>query len=198
VDFGPNDKENGNATSSPDKNGVFWNNVSNPEYKASLPLFDAHKSSQQMVLEMNDSMGKNGIQHGGLLTPRTEALSDLAVFTATQDYFYVNGENKASILLKGLDTNKQYKFFIFGSRNTQIPRKSFYALHGKNVSHGILQTSGIKPTGSTDRIHGNDAKVFVSNLIQPTKEGTIDLHIKIAEGGFAYLNALKIEIYNPR
>tara|TARA_B100000809_G_scaffold266423_1_gene329079 strand:- start:988 stop:1671 length:684 start_codon:yes stop_codon:yes gene_type:complete len=198
IDFGPNDVVNGNVTNVIDVNGDYWNNMTDSKSGSQIVLSDISNNSEGATLKLNISMGKNGINNGGLLEPSEEHLGKIAIATATQDYFYINGDSHASISLVGLDVNKEYRFSIFGSRNTQLARESFYAIRGENISSGILQTSGIPPNNESDLYHGNDTSVFTSQYVNPLKDGTIDVQVRIEKGGFAYMNAMKIEIKNTK
>ena len=190
LDFGPNDGTNGNATVSPDANGNHWNNPANSAVSAPpLQLVDASGTVGDAQLTVTAALSTNGINHGGLLAPSADLLGELAVATATQDYFFTN--NSGSLTFGGLDPEKGYVFSAFASRNTPEVRESAYRFTGANEVMGSLQSSG--PNLGGGGYNGNNASLYVSETVLPAADGTIELALTRAAGQFAYLNLLVIE-----
>ena len=125
VDFGPNDVTNGNITSSPDKNGIYWNNLvnvysSDPE----VSLFDYENNATEISIDISSNFAKNGILNGGLLEPNEELLGELAIPTATQDYFFTT--SNAELVINNLNPGKGYIFSLFASRNKLLQLYFFH------------------------------------------------------------------------
>jgi hypothetical protein len=194
IDFGPNDVTNGKNTMNPDVNDHYWNNWNNVNLNASLSLVDHFNEPTPVTLRNLTSFSQNGILTGGLLNPDENLLDDLAVNTATQDYFFVT--SSGSLEFSGLDLNKAYQFTLFGTRDVSQTRTTQFTLSGSNIVSGSLQTSGTDLGGTG--VHGNNSSTFTSGNVFPTAHGKINLRMEVAEGGFAYLNLLKVvTIYQP-
>jgi hypothetical protein len=211
VDFGPSDDANGRATSSPDAHGRYWtswrpvaggSNVI-PTSQILSPLTDAldgttNGRTQGMTLEVTDAYsGANGIQNGGLLAPETERLGQLAIATATEDYFFV-GTGEAAFKITGLDTNKAYTLRLFGSRAwdsgfSDPLRKTRYTVRGglPYDPFGDLVTSeeGLSYDGMEN---GNDDGVALLAGVTPDGSGEIEVEIATQEGTLAYLNLMEV------
>ncbi len=193
VDFGPNDVSNGNITASPDANGLYWNNATNPNTSAApIALKDAKNQTTTTTLSVSASLMMNGIQNGGLLTPASAALKQFALPTVTQDYFHT--PTSGSLTLKGLDKTRGYVFSLFGTRNDPENRTTTYTLLGANQYSGSLKTSGTNLGGTG--YNGNNSTVLRTKTIMPNSNGEIVLVITKTAGAFAYLGALKVEEVN--
>lgn len=204
VDFGKNDGVNGNITTSPDINGNHWNNVVSSENGSpsavstgyTVDLINAANETSGYTFTTTTIFHANGKKNGALLNPNPSLLGDLAIATATEDYFFIESslKNKGGFVLKNLDTSKAYKFYLFGSRESAENRTSIFSINGANGSHKIHQTSG---TGiGVDIPNTNDCNIFESTLITPKANGEISFEVGILTGGYAYINAMKIEEYN--
>lgn len=184
IDFGP-DTSLGEITGSPDANGNHWNNVisnSTFDLKTSAGLETAYQ------LEVTKNFKINPDAQGGLTAPDAQLLGDLAVATATKDYFYVENGN-ATFKIQNLNKNRAYRFYLFGSRLGTADvdlRKSKYTFTGATQSEGILQTTGEGKIQNTEN-------VFVSEAIYPDANGEINIEMVNSVSNFGYLNALKIE-----
>lgn len=190
LDFGPNDITNDNSTSGSDANGNYWNNATNPTVNASTSLVNAANTSTGINLVVTAALLSNGIQNGGLLSPSQLLLGEMAVATATQDYFFTT--SSGSFKLAGLNTSKAYKFYLFGSRNNADPvRITSYTLTGLTTSTGNLQSSGTNLGGAG--YNGNNSSFFISAAIIPNAMGEISISIAAFSGGFGYLNMMKVE-----
>jgi hypothetical protein len=132
----------------------------------------------------------NGKNNGGLFAPNGSdfaLLGDLAVETATEDYFYSTGDDlynqgsddvPGAFMLEGLDPALSYELRLFGSRDTTETRETEYAVHGANEETLNLQSSGadIGGNGSYD---GNDDEVTVLSGIRPDAFGQVFVVIAI-------------------
>ena len=190
IDVGSNDHINGFSTPSPDSIGHYWNNLTNASLNASIKLINSSNLSTAYSLTVTSQMLTNGISNGGLLNPIPANLGDLAIVTATEDYFYTTASGR--LKLSGLNVGKGYRFYLFGSRSqADSARFTTYTLTGKNSFSGSLQTSGTNLGGLA--INGNNSTILTTGLINPTSGGEITLDISVLTGGFAYIKAIRIE-----
>ncbi|WP_343673184.1 RICIN domain-containing protein [Chitinophaga sp.] len=190
IDFGPNDITNGNITTSPDVNGNYWNNITNTSTTAASVYLVTNKNALSgALINITSGFSANGINNGGLLSPSAALLNDLAINTATQDYFYT--DNIASFIIKGLDVSKGYVCYFFATRNDPEIRKSNYTLAGSTTYSATLQTSGTNLGGTG--YNGNNSTILVTSTITPDSKGQIAITVKREAGTFAYIGALKIE-----
>lgn len=195
IDFGPNDTTNGNITISPDSNGNYWNNIFNPFATTPPTMFSLINSTNISVayqLEVTNQLASNGILNGGLLMPDDLLLGDYAINTVTEDYFFT--DTSGSITFSSLNTDRGYRFKIFGSRNTTESRESRYDIEGFNSTNGILQTSGTDIGGNG--YHGNNSNLYISDIIFPDCNGEIKITITKHSNAFAYINFLELIEYN--
>ncbi|MEI8271970.1 MAG: Ig-like domain-containing protein [Paludibacter sp.] len=192
LDFGPNDVTNGNITVSPDANGNYWTNVTGYTLNSTSTLVNTVNASTNYVLTTTVACSKNGILNGGLLTSDPALLGEMAINTATQDYFFNSAA--ASFKLSGLNPSKGYKFYAFGSRNTTEIRTTQYVFTGVNSFTGTNQTSGTGLGGVT--INQNTQTFLTSTIISPTAAGVITIDVSKIAGTYWHLNMMKIEEYN--
>ena len=191
-DFGPNNVTEGNSTFNPDSNGAYWNNITNP---TSTSTISSLKGSTNLTttfgIRVSGSFNTNGITSGGLLAPQSANLGDLAIPTATQDYFY--SSTTGGFKLSGLVKTKAYKLYFFNSRSTSSVRITKFTCVGLNTSEGNLQSSGSNLGGSG--INGNNSTVLQTVLIYPDANAEINVTVSVFSGSFAYVNAMKLEEY---
>lgn len=203
LDFGKNDGTNGNTTLGADANGNYWNNIVSEETGSpstkpagyAVDLVNAANETTGFSLETTEDFRANGRNNGALKEPDVALLGDLAVATATEDYFFIetNQDDKGAFVFKGLAPEKAYKFYVFGSREGTDNRTAIFSISGTNGSHGTHQTTG---AGIGTHIpNTNDNRVFESGYVIPKANGEILFEVGILSGGFAYINAMKIEEY---
>ncbi|WP_193212652.1 hypothetical protein [Luteolibacter marinus] len=196
IDFGPNDVTNGNPTTSPDSNGKYWNNVTGngavaPGVLASNMVTDDNTPTT-LGVRIHPGWSANGIATGGLLAPDAGLLGDLAIDTATQDYFYVGGSEKASMSITGLDPGKLYTFRFFATRAADDVRESQYRITaGSGIASTTLQTSGVG-IGDDGVYNGNDDEIAEIADVQADASGQVIVDVSIVQGGFAYVGAMEI------
>ncbi|MCB1071165.1 MAG: hypothetical protein KDL31_12495, partial [Kiritimatiellae bacterium] len=197
VDFGRHDGGiNGTATTSPDTNGSYWNNLGPTGIDVPLGaridnLVDTTNGSSTIDLEITTaSWDCNGKLNGGLLSPSPSLLGDLAIDTATEDYFFTQGSDQFK--LEGLNPDRRYNLRFFGSRSNTSTRITTYATAFASTN---LQTSGAG-IGDGGYDGNNDTVVFLPG-IAPTPSGEIEVTVAVDTGGFAYLGILEIEEYTP-
>ena len=202
IDFGRHDGGvNGAVTLSPDHNGNYWNNIGNSSGTvaqntsiANLVTINNTPTTLGLTV-MSSTFQANGILNGGLITPDASLIGDFAVATATEDYFFINGNGLSGTLrLSGLDPTKRYNLGIFATRNTDTSstRTSRYSVADVNGLHSVnLQTSG-PGSGSPARPYGNDDTIVSLNGLVPGQTGVLDLVVTEANGSFAYIGVLQI------
>lgn len=197
VDFGKDDATNGNTTLSPDTNGNYWNNLVDPATTSTaIDLIDNKNNTTDAKITVRSTFSNNGINHGGLLAPDEAKLDELAIATATQDYFFKSNSDSGNIEISGLKTDSKFIFTLFGTRNSTATRITEYTLTGTNTNVKTLQTSGTDIGGAG--YHGNNSTVVVSDEITPDANGEINITIKAKEGGFSYLGLFKmVEVLAP-
>ena len=206
-DFGHKNDANCPATTSPDANGNYWNNIEkNSSGKngngLSFDLAYSDNTATPYKLTLLTDFWSNGKANGGLAVisdETAEALGDLAVVTATQDYFFSQGASvSCTFELSGLNPAKGYKFHLFGSRASTVAdqkREAKYAITGANDFVGLLCITGPGAKGTQ-----NTTNVLVSDVIYPKNDGTIKLTLSKgtnsqASGTNEYyqLNCMKVE-----
>jgi lysophospholipase L1-like esterase len=191
VDFGPAGGNNGAVTPSPDVNNHYWNNPTKGSVGATTALVNANNVVTGYNLIVTDNFSINESDSYGLLTPTSANLDDLAIKTATSDYFYTEGNNPTGQLkISNLSPSKGYKFDVFGSRvaGSQPVRESKFVFTGSNSFTGQLVT--------TDGSDGNKNKVLKTTVLFPNASGEIIMDLSIVTGGFGYINAMKVEEYD--
>jgi uncharacterized repeat protein (TIGR02543 family) len=203
VDFGQDNPNEGRRLSTVDANNNRWNNVVAPNGSpstlnagATVSLVNAENTSTGYVLEVARTIKSNGGNNGGLATPDPALLGDLAVGTATEDYFFLdNGMGKGLFKLKNLDAGKAYKFYIYGCRTAAGNQRGIiYSLSGQNGSHGAQLNTGTDI--GADDYDGNNNNVWESTLIVPAANGEIALELgRLFSDQMAYISALKMEEY---
>ncbi len=193
LDLGPDDGTNGNATSNPDANGNYWNNLTNPSTSSSpVTLIESDNTASTVQARIASDFSSNGILNGGLLSPSAALLDEFAIGSATEDYFFTTA--KGTLILDGLDTDKAYILNLFGTRNTPQTRLTRYTISGSNAVVDSLQTSGTDLGGAGD--NGNNSTVLASGRVRPDDQGRIQIDVEVSEGGFAYLGALRVDEVN--
>jgi lysophospholipase L1-like esterase len=205
IDFGQDNPGEGRRKTDVDANGNAWNNVLAPSGSpstlaagATVTLKNAENVETPYVIEVARSICSNGGANGGLPAPEAALLGDLAVETATEDYFFLaDGMGKGLFKLKNLDTAKAYKLYVYGCRASSgsSPRGAIYSLSGRNGSHGA-QLNGGAGVGHNG-FDGNNNSVWQSTPVAPTANGEISLEVgRLFSDQMAYISALKIEEYD--
>ena len=211
-DFGPSNTEDGDHTTSPDANGNHWNNWHSEDGGVAINagehvgnLVDETGASTGIDLTITAGFLSNGKLNGGLLTPNPTLLGDLAIPTATQDYFFSTADGLqgggsddvgGGFMLDGLDPNLAYNIRLFGSRETTQTRNTEYKATGANTQTVTLQTSGINIGG--DGIYdANDDEFAEIQMIRPDAFGQIFVDMTLVFGPFAYLNMMEVSAVVP-
>lgn len=200
VDLGASDGDDGEHSASPDHLGQHWNNWHALEGGASvLPgehlgqLLTSEGEATGIDLVITGGFSNNGRNNGGLLWPSEALLGDLAVGTATQDYFYaVSDDNTGGLYLRGLDPARSYTLRLFASRDDPETRVSTYTVHGATTASASLQTSGAG--AGSEGGEGNDDDIVAFEGLQPDAWGQLFVDVILTEGSYAYLALLELEV----
>jgi hypothetical protein len=213
VDFGRNDVATGGnqgaVTPSPDVNGNTWNNFNKEAFNSNTGSLDVPETAsisglvnvannattigiQLLDSTANNEWEANGAANGGLTSPSPALLGDLAIETATRDYFFTT-QASASFVLNGLNPLATYDLRFFGTRDNAGVRSTQYRATGGNgaMLSAVLQTSGAG-SGSAGHPNGNDdTTVSVLGLV-PNGSNAITVDMLTIAGGFSYIGILEI------
>jgi len=205
IEFGLNDTANGNQTTSPDTNGVYWNNVlanvaagaeiTAPVTLSGLKTTDNLVTAAKVTINTSTTAANrwlsNGRNTGGLLTPNPTYLNNYAIDTATEDFFFVQSNGTATLTLSGLDPNRLYNLKFFGTRAANDARRTTYTVTGATPEQSVeLQTTG---TGvGADSYNGNNNTLVSITDAQPTTTGELTITVHGTTGQFGYLGFLEI------
>ena len=192
IDFGPTGGTNGAVTASPDVNGNYWNNATSSDLGSTIDLTNLENTASGFTMEVTDNFIINTSTNFGPTDTNASSLGDLSISTATQDYFYLetnaSGNNTGQLTFSNLNPNNGYKFIIFASRPTGSVRITNYTFTGADVYDTTFQTS--------DGGSGNTENVLATQILIPNVSGEITIDLSIAQGGFGYINTLKLEEYS--
>jgi len=150
-DFGPGEGTNGDTIAVADANGKYWNNIFNVAVAASKSLKNSSGTALTGYSLAITASGfiTNGKLNGGLRTPYASQFTaggsdtDLAIGTATEDFFYAASGTSPAFKITGLNLNKKYIFKIFGTRNGSVARNAQYSIVGAATTVGNLDNSRI-------------------------------------------------------
>lgn len=211
IDFGESKtaggRDHGHETEGADVNGHYWNNIvctSNDVIPANsqFALVNASNEPSGITATTMQYLKTNGLKaSGGLENPKAEYLRDLAIPSATEDYFYVELSQKtASIEFTGVNPDKAYRISAFGSRctNETGDRWAYFRVDGNTSWRTRQDFSGRCIGGRYDGggdYHGNTMNVAVSDFIFPDANGKLTFTIE-QQTGLAHLNVLKLEEFD--
>lgn len=201
VDFGQNNVANQGYLTNTDTNGNKWNNLHGKGTAApdkayaltQIDLISADGAASEIKLQSGTTFSTNGYSNGGLQSPKQTLLGDLAIESATQDYIFMEGAQDYGVLhFSGLNPEKAYRFYSFGSRTSDDARAAWFTFSGENVWTGEMQMGGSNI--GDGGYNGNNNKILISEPVFPDSIGNIDLTIcKKTKGAMVYLNCMKIE-----
>lgn len=195
-DFGSEVANRGAATTEPGWNNILANSgndcTANTKFEN---IIDAAGAPSSLVLSVDSKFTTNGYSTGlGLPNPSPEALGDLAVETATYDYFFVDQANQTGkMTLSGLDNTKTkaYRFYIFASRKAADARLGAYRLEGLNSWTGAAQAAGNALDGTTNS--QNENVILVSEPIFADASGNIVIDFLNGSKVYMPINCMKVE-----
>jgi hypothetical protein len=211
-DFGPSDATNGDETLHVDANGNRWNNwhptsggglINSGEHLKDLVRTTGSATGIRMTIT-GGFIANGKSSGGGLFSPAQALLGNLAVETATEDYWYstaddvLNGPSDdlpGGFMLDGLDPALTYEFRFLGSRNTTETRVTEFKVHGANQGTMNLQTSGAG-IGSGGG-NANDDELAVISGIRPDSFGQIFVDLTLLQGSQTHLNGMEVIASTP-
>ena len=198
VDLGASDGTNGEHTPSPDYLGQHWNNwhgrgggdaIYPGERIVELRTDDGTATGAALVV--TGGFLNNGREHGGLLWPDASRLGDLAVGTATEDYFYLLPDDQTGGLqLRGLAPGQPVTLRLFGSRDHEEVRVTRYTVTGATTASTTLQTSGVGAGTGT----ANDGSTAELTGVVPDAYGRVHIDVDIETGPYGYLGMLELVV----
>ncbi len=171
--------------SNPDANSKNWTNVQSKS--AVYQILDINNLRRYDITTSGDFIPNN---NSGFTTPDANLLGELAISNATASYMYLS-TGTGTVTLSCLNPNRMYRFSILGSRNFNGVRQTKYTITGFDTQTGIMQTSGAG-IASNPTLYCNDDELFTVEIF-PDAFGIIQILVEIQSGGFAYINALKME-----
>ncbi len=188
VDFGPAT----NTTASPDANGNLWNNATDgSDSMEIISLSTSESIATDYETIVNKTMEAAGPAAGDLTTPADSLLNELAISTASGDYFQTG--SSGIVTFRNLNVSNGYRFRILGSAAFTGLRNTTYDVTGFNGEAGEVQTSGADLGGPGANL--NVDNVFRSDIIFPAADGSITLTVRVSLGRTAYINALQLTEY---
>lgn len=137
----------------------------------------------------------NGRQNGGLLWPDAALLGDLAVGSATGDYFYIeaNADKPGALWLDGLDPARSYTLRLYATRDFGELRRTRYDVTGGAAAVSVtLQTSGAG--AGTALPNSNDDTIAELTGLVPDAWGHLFIDVDIEAGTFAYLSVVEVAV----
>jgi hypothetical protein len=212
VDFGPSNDDDGRATSGPDAFARHWNSWRPQPGGVAIPAgtllnslvgLDGLALSPAVNLEVTTSFtAANGIVNGGLNAPdgpESSLLGNLAVETATEDYFFDSGTG--AFVVSGLNPSSTYSFRFFGSRSGSETRETRYTVAGSKAGipdspasfspFADIVTTGVN-IGSDGAYDGNDAAIGLVGEVVPTGAGEVEVEIAPDVGSNAYIGLMEV------
>jgi len=211
-DFGPSNPEDGDLTPSPDANGNHWNNWHPAEGNVAINageriggLVSTTGRQTGVGLVITGGFLSNGKVNGGLLAPDAGDLGDLAIATATQDYFFFTADGlvgggsddtPGGFMLTGLDPSRAYDLRLFATRNSTQTRVTEYHVVGATEQTVSLQTSGTN-IGSDGAYDGNNSEIALISGVRPNAFGEVFVDATLIQGSFGYVGLFELRVLGP-
>ena len=202
-DCGHNDGSNGELTTTPDAEGIYWNNLyDNSTSAAAVNLVYSDGTSVGANVTITSAFSRNGYKNGGnTSTTYPDILGPFAKKSVMGDYFFI-GSSTGKMKFTGLNPDKAYVFYIIGSR-------AFNSSFGQTVDHLVLEGltnytfthhtggKGLAYSEPTDGgIGWNEDAFSVSQPVFPNAEGELVLSLSAERGSYVHINAMRIEEYS--
>lgn len=201
IDCGHSDGNNGELTASPDGNDINWVNlydVATSAAPVALTYRDGTAVNNGANVTITTAFQRNGYNNGGNTAATYSAL--LGAFgqkSVAGDYFFVNNKT-AQMKFNGLDPDKAYVFYVFGSR---AYNSSFGQTVDKIKLQGLTDETFTHHTGGNGMCYSgasngwNEDAFSVSAPVFPAEDGTILLTLSGERGSYQHINAMRIEQY---
>jgi len=198
VDLGPSNPDDGDPAPAIDDFGIHWNTWHGVDGEAQILAGEALRglvtttgARTDVALTIAGGFRSNGKLNGGLAAPSGDELGTMAVPEATVDFFYTGGpDDPGGLTLSGLDPAAAHTLRLFASRSDPQRRVSRYVVHGAAISEATLATSGPGSDGG----EANVGTVAVLSGLQPDLWGRLHVDVQIAEGSYAYLSLIELQV----
>lgn len=202
IDCGHSDGTNGELTAAPDDNGIYWVNLYDNAATAApvaLTYKDGSAVNNGANVTIAAAFQRNGYNNGGNTAATYSSL--LGVFgqkSVAGDYFFVN-KKVAQMKFNGLDPDKAYVFYIFGSR---AYNQSFGQTVDKLKLEGLTTVNGTHHTGGNGMCYSgsdkgwNEDAFTVMEPVFPDADGAILLTLSDERGSYQHINGMRIEEYS--
>lgn len=169
--------------------GKIWNNWTNGG-AVITNMVDTAGTASGYSLYFNTGVSWN-TNFGVLPAP---SMGVFAETNAVSDGVYTTDPtNGSSFTIAGLNPGNLYAFHLFGSRDAASTRVAAYTLTGSDTVTANLTNSGPDLGGAG--INYNTS-ILSLPLVRPDRNGQVVINYKAAQGGFGYLNALRITTTN--
>ena len=200
IDFGEtSNSTRGHQTSSKDKNGNYWTNLSSGSSSSNtisaktVTMKNAANSTlSKYRLVTTCNQYTNGVNAGGNNAPDEALLGDLAIQTATEDYMFIDNGDLRPFKFTNLNKDNCYKLYIYGTRDHTDNRITQYNIEGQRTWSGGQVTSGNNVGGEGE--NGNVRNILVTDYIYPSRSGEIVVNFQRVTG-MAHISAMKVEEY---
>ena len=184
-------------TASPDISGNYWNNSvgGNGGQPSNLNnLRSTLNLTSTISLTWTNwgggvataNMGVTNVPGGSGL-----ASSPLNIVTAVADSVFRSTAGTNRFLLDGLTPGGLYNLSIFASRTATGVRSTLFAVAGELTITNVVQTSGTNLSGAG--LNYSTTPWDVLDFAADTN-GRITVDYSISSGGFAYINAMSLEV----
>ncbi len=187
LDLGPADAPNAAPTTSPDANGNHWSNwfwiatgthVLAGEHRGDLETSDGIGSGIGLVV--TGELDGSGL--GGLTSPSPAQLGELAVESATRDFFFCDDAyTPGGLLLTGLDPWRRYDLSLFAGRRIAGSQVTRFVVTGRRSHTGTLEVAG------------NTHTVLLLDALRPDECGRLWIDLEVVSGR-AYLGVLRLDV----
>lgn len=195
LDLGPSNAGVGTPTAE-DALGRTWNNwysvdggveILAGERLGGLLRTDGVPTDVSLVLAGGFYAG--GFTEGGLTDPDPALLGDLAVGSATGDFFFTNGNRvPGALMFDGLDPAASYALRVFAARDTAELLVTSFRVRGVSETTQTLQVSGEGSGTGT----ANDDTIVTFEGVYPTPWGQIFLDVEADTGTFGYVSLVEL------
>ena len=202
IDCGHSDGNNGELTAAPDGNGIYWVNLYDNTVSAApvaLTYRDGSAVNSGANVTIVAAFQRNGYNNGGNTAATYSSL--LGAFgqkSVAGDYFFVN-KSTAKMQFNGLNPDKAYVFYIFGSR---AYNSSFGQTVDKLKLEGLTTVTGTHHTGGNGMCYSgasngwNEDAFTVMDPLFPDEDGNILLTLSNEQGSYQHINGMRIEEYS--
>ncbi len=171
--------------------GNTWNSVVDSNPVSNMADTSGGATTIDIFISAGGFGENGGAGGGGLASPSQALLGDLAVASATNDYFFTSGTQSLTLTLGGLDPTKTYNLDFFGTREQTATRQTLYTVvDNVGSSNQVLTTSGTA-IGDGGYDGNNDTVASFTNLV-PNGSNQISFSFTTNNSTFGYLGAMRI------